>query len=453
MAAVATTRWMAAPIPTSQRRRWQRPAHRHRRQQRRHLQRRRRIDTYDASVTTANLTIAGGVATSSAVGTDTLSGIENYIGGQGNDSITVNGGINVIDGRDGNDTINAGGNNDTVLGGAGNDTLNGEAGNDTIDGGADDDTLRGGAGADTLAGGTGNDIFQYVIGDGADAVDGGLAPTRSTSGYGRREYARCDIQRFNHPVRRRHTTGVEAVTANLLGGADRLSYAGSTTAVTVDLAAGTASGFSSIAGIENVTGGSGTDTLRANGNAQNNNLAGGLGDDTYFADNGDTITEAAGAGTDQVFTTSATFTLAANVENLTFTGAGNFNGTGNGSNNVISGNGVTDVLNGGNGNDTLIGNGGITSLNGGAGDDILIGGAGNDLMNGGANNDTFVFGAGFGADTISQFDANAATGQDMLDVRLLEINAGNFNARVAIPISATIRSLQSMAAQQSHCWV
>ena len=89
----------------------------------------------------------------------------------------------------------------------------------------------------------------------------------------------------------------------------------------MDLAAGTASGFSSIAGIENVTGGSGADTLRANGNAQINNLAGGLGDDTYFADNGDTITEAADAGTDQVFTTSATFTLAANVENLTFTGA------------------------------------------------------------------------------------------------------------------------------------
>ena len=132
------------------------------------------IDTYDASLTSANLTIAGGVATSSAVGTDTLSGIENYIGSQGNDSITVNGGINVIDGRGGNDTINAGGNNDTVLGGAGNDTLNGEAGNDTIDGGADDDTLRGGAGADTLAGGTGNDTFQYVIGDGADTVDGGL---------------------------------------------------------------------------------------------------------------------------------------------------------------------------------------------------------------------------------------------------------------------------------------
>ena len=90
------------------------------------------------------------------------------------------------------------------------------------------------------------------------------------------------------------------------------------------------------------------------------------------------------------------------------------------------------MLNGGSGNDTLIGNGGIDSLNGGAGDDTLIGGAGNDLMNGGANNDTFVFAAGFGADTISQFDANAATGQDMLDVRLLGINAANFDARVAI---------------------
>jgi Ca2+-binding RTX toxin-like protein len=373
------------------------------------------------------------VATSTAVGTDTLTAIENYIGSQGNDSITVNGGINVIDGQAGNDTINAGGNNDTVFGGIGNDTLNGEAGNDTMDGGADNDTLRGGAGNDTLAGGTGNDIFQYVIGDGVDAVDGGLG-SDTLNILGTAAANTLDVI-FSGTITQFEggtVTGVEAVTADLLGGADRLSYAGSTSGVAVDLPAGTASGFSSIAGIENVTDGSGADTLRANGNAQNNNLAGGLGDDTYFADNGDTITEAAGAGTDQVFTTSAAFTLAANVENLTFNGVGNFTGTGNGSDNVITGNGGADVLNGAGGNDTLIGNGGIDSLNGGAGDDILIGGAGNDLMNGGANNDTFVFAAAFGADTITGFDANATGGQDLLDIRLLGVNAGNFAARVSI---------------------
>jgi Ca2+-binding RTX toxin-like protein len=133
-----------------------------------------------------------------------------------------------------------------------------------------------------------------------------------------------------------------------------------------------------------------------------------------------------------VFTASATFTLAANVENLTFTGVGGFTGTGNGSDNVITGGSGIDVLSGGGGADTLIGNGGVDSLTGGAGADILIGGAGNDVMNGGTENDTFVFAAGFGNDTISQFDANATRGQDLLDVSGLGITATNFAASVTI---------------------
>ena len=122
------------------------------------------------------------------------------------------------------------------------------------------------------------------------------------------------------------------------------------------------------------------------------------------------------------------------MENLTFVGAGNFTGTGNGLANVITGSGGIDVLNGNGGNDTLIGNGGLDFLNGGAGDDILIGGVGNDLMNGGANNDTFVFAPGFGNDTISGFDASPDLGglQDKLDVSGLGISAGDFAARVGI---------------------
>ena len=205
----------------------------------------------------------------------------------------------------------------------------------------------------------------------------------------------------------------------------------------VNLAAGSASGFTSIAGIENVTGGSGNDTLTGdglvnnlNGGAGNDTLDGGLGndtlvggqgDDTYFANNGDILNEGAGAGSgvDSVFTASNTFTLAANVENLTFTGVGNFAGTGNASNNVITG---------GAGND---------ALNGAGGADTLIGGAGNDVMNGGAGNDMFVFAAGFGNDIISGFDANPgpsppALNQDLLDISGLGITALNFAARVTI---------------------
>ncbi len=73
--------------------------------------------------------------------------------------------------------------------------------------------------------------------------------------------------------------------------------------------------------------GSGTDTL-----------AGGDGNDTYVVNqSGDGIVEGIDGGTDLV-QSSVTYTLAANVENLTLTGAGNIDGSGNGDGNTISGN-------------------------------------------------------------------------------------------------------------------
>ena len=56
-------------------------------------------------------------------------------------------------------------------------------------------------------------------------------------------------------------TNVESVTADLRGGANALSYGATTGPVTVNLATGMASGFLSIADIQNVTGGSGDDLL------------------------------------------------------------------------------------------------------------------------------------------------------------------------------------------------
>ena len=133
-------------------------------------------DTYDLSGTTAGASITTGSASSSQTGIDTLTGIENYIGSQGNDTITVNGAANFIDGQDGDDIINAGGLADTVLGGAGNDTLNGEAGADTLAGGAGDDTLIVTQGNDVLvfASGFGNDTvieFDANAGGGQDMLN------------------------------------------------------------------------------------------------------------------------------------------------------------------------------------------------------------------------------------------------------------------------------------------
>ncbi|MCY1547383.1 RTX calcium-binding nonapeptide repeat (4 copies) [compost metagenome] len=135
-------------------------------------------------------------------------------------------------------------------------------------------------------------------------------------------------------------------------------------------------------------------------------MRGGLGNDTYqVTDVGDVVVELAGAGTDTVWTSLATYSLTANVENLHFSGSGNF---------VGNGNDLANTLSGGSGNDRLTG---------GAGDDVLVGGVGNDI---------FVFGAGFGHDRILDFDANSAGGQDLMNVVALGITASNFAANVSI---------------------
>src|SRR5207253_367261 len=103
-----------------------------------------------------------------------------------------------------------------------------------------------------------------------------------------------------------------------------------------------------------------------NGNAGADRMSGGMGDDSYTVDNiGDTASEAAGGGTDSVVS-SVSFTLGANVENLTLTGLGAIGGTGNILSNVIIGNSGANTLIGGEGDDDLDGQGGSDRLDGGA---------------------------------------------------------------------------------------
>ena len=111
---------------------------------------------------------------------------------------------------------------------------------------------------------------------------------------------------------------------------------------------------------------------------------------TLTVDNiGDVVVENANEGTDRV-NTYITYTLGANVENLTLLGTTAIDGTGNTLDNSMTGNGANNRLAGGDGNDTLSGGGGNDTLLGQVGDDMLNGGTGADALLGGAGNDIYV---------------------------------------------------------------
>jgi Ca2+-binding RTX toxin-like protein len=147
-------------------------------------------------------------------------------------------------------------------------------------------------------------------------------------------------------------------------------------------------------------GGTGADTL--NGGAGADFMAGGTGNDSYVVDDlGDVVSEAANEGTDSVSTVLSTYALGANVENLTLTGAGANNASGNEFANVI-----TD----------------------GNGSSVLRGLAGNDTINAGGGNDRFVASAGDGNDTYA-----GGAGIDTLDLSAISAsNVVNLGAQVTV---------------------
>ncbi|MCJ8052799.1 putative Ig domain-containing protein [Shinella curvata] len=149
---------------------------------------------------------------------------------------------------------------------------------------------------------------------------------------------------------------------------------------------------------------SGHDTL--DGGTGADRLYGGAGNDTFIVDNLKDVTgENANEGIDLV-KSSVHWTLATNTENLTLTGAGRINGTGN------------TLAN------KLVGNTGNNVLDGRAGDDTLTGGRGADSLHGSAGKDVFVFLAATdstvataGRDTIFDF-----TKGDRIDLRPIDAN-------------------------------
>jgi len=261
-----------------------------------------------------------------------------------------------------------------IIGNGANNVLSGGSGNDTLSGGSGNDTLNGGSGADNMDGGLGNDI--YVVdnaGDVAGEVAGGTDTVQASVTH------TLSINLENLTLTgAAATNGTGNARANLITGNNANNV------------------LSGLAGNDTLKGGGGADTLLGgdgndtlNGGTGADNMDGGLGNDLYVVDNvGDVAGEVAG-GVDTV-QSSVTFTLSTNLENLTLTGSGTINGTGNAKNNVIVGNSRNNVLSGLAGNDSLEGGAGNDTLSGGDGNDTLNGGTGSDNMNGGLGNDLYI---------------------------------------------------------------
>ena len=149
-----------------------------------------------------------------------------------------------------------------------------------------------------------------------------------------------------------------------------------------------------LGGNDTLDGGAGNDTL--DGGQGADVMIGGIGNDLYIVDNlGDQVIEAVAGGTDTVRTTLSEYALGDNLENLTFTGAGNFTGHGNA---------LANTMTGGSGNDVL---------DGGLGGDRLVGGAGNDTYRVDDATDVVVEALGGGVDTVLSTSSNFTLGNNV----------------------------------------
>ena len=280
----------------------------------------------------------------------------------------------------------------TLLGTAGPDILRGTPTADSLVGNAGDDVMIGGAGNDNMAGGIGNDIYVVenvgdivteAAGAGTDAV---LSEITYVLGANVENLTLIGTAAINGTGNTLANVLSGNAGANILNGgtgADNMAGGLGNDTYVVDVAgdqvteavgAGTdtvQSGITYALGInlENLTL-TGTSAINATGNAlanvltgnsAANILTGGLGNDTYVVGVGDTVTEAAAAGTDTV-SSALTYALGANLENLTLTGTSAINGTGNALANVLTGNSAANIL---------FGDVGADNLTGGAGNDIF----------------------------------------------------------------------------------
>jgi Ca2+-binding RTX toxin-like protein len=355
-----------------------------------------------------------------------------------------------IDGRGGDDIIEAGEGNDVVLGGLGRDALFGDDGNDQLDGGDGDDMLDGGSGADSMAGGTGND--RYFVDDAGDTVMEGAGAGIDTIHASISLTLAANIENLmllsgsgaingaGNGLTNRLTGNASANVLEGAGGSDIInggdefdtaSYAGSSSAVRVNLATGMHTGGDAagdtLISIENVTGSAFADVLTGDGGA--NVLSGGGGGDLLEGGSGADIV----VGGDEFDTASYASSSAGVTVNLA-TGihsggdaAGDSlmsieNVTGSAFADVLTGDSSANVLSGGGGRDELYGGVGTDTLVGGIAEDWLEGGSGADIIDGGDEFDTASY-AGSSAGVTVNLATGIHTGGDAAGDALISIEA------------------------------
>ncbi|KQT53562.1 hypothetical protein ASG52_05450 [Methylobacterium sp. Leaf456] len=261
---------------------------------------------------------------------DGWGGADRLYGGAGNDTYIIdNVGDRVIEAaNNGIDTIQSSVSytlsanvEKIVLTGSGSINATGNDAANTLTGNAGANLLDGGAGADTMIGGAGSDTY-YV-----DNISDRAVETNGAVG----------------------TDLVVASVSFSLGGSELENL--------------TLTGTANINGTGNsianvLTGNAGANILNGLGGADR--MIGGSGSDTYYVDNaGDKAVETNGAvGTDLVVASVSYSLGGSELENLTLTGSGSLNGTGNSIANVLTGNAGANILNGLGGSDTLAGLGG-----------------------------------------------------------------------------------------------
>jgi len=215
------------------------------------------------------------------------------------ESFTVNGDVGVTGTAD--DTISGAGSTATGAAFATKLTINGNGGDDTLTGGTANDTINGGGGRDTVAGGLGDDTLD----GGAELTDAVSYATSATAvtvnltsgtATGEGLDTLTTFERIvgsplgdtltGSAIANRITPGAGDDKVDGAGGTDVVSYSNSTAAVTVDLDAGTATGFGNdtLTSIEGAIGSSFGDTF-VDDITGDNTYAGGDGNDMF--DQGD----------------------------------------------------------------------------------------------------------------------------------------------------------------------